>query len=109
MSTPAVPYSSSNLPDWVRRIAHTLNSVLSGKLNVTTDVTLTANASSTTLTDARIGFQSAVVPAMPTTANAAAEIGGGTLYIDTLIKGSCVIHHANNAQSDRTIRFLIIG
>lgn len=109
MSTPAVPYSSSNFPDWVRKIAVCLNAVLSGKINATTDVTLTANAGSTTLTDARIGFQSAVIPAMPTTANAAAEFGSGTLYIDTLLKGSCVIHHANNAQTDRTIRFVIIG
>ncbi|HEU5115647.1 MAG TPA: hypothetical protein VFT74_03140, partial [Isosphaeraceae bacterium] len=99
MSTPAVPYSSTNLGDWVRRIATTLNTVISGKLNVTTDVTLTANADSTTLTDARIGFDSAVIPAMPTTANAAAELGAGGLYVNTLLKGSCVIHHANNAQT----------
>lgn len=92
----------------VRRIIASLNAALGGKLNCTIDVTLTASAASTTVTDARIGFYSALIP-MPTTANAAAEIGAGGMYIDTLKKGSAVIHHANNTQTDRSFRFIIIG
>jgi hypothetical protein len=92
-----------------REIARRLNLITQGKLNITLDVTLAANVASTTITDPRIGFYSAVVPAMAGTKDAAAELATGNLYVDTLTKGSCVVHHSNNAQTDRTIRFLIIG
>ena len=92
-----------------RQIARRLNLVTQGKLNITLDVTLTANAASTSVVDPRIGFYSAVVPAMAMTSDAAAELASGSLYVDALNKGSCVVHHTNSAQTDRTIRFLIIG
>ena len=92
-----------------REIARRLNLITQGKLNITFDVTLAANVASTTVSDPRIGFYSAVVPAMAMTRNAAAELASGNVYVDTLLKGSCVVHHSNNAQTDRTIRFLIIG
>jgi hypothetical protein len=72
--------------------------------------TLTASVATSTLTDDRIGFNSNIV-LVPTTANAAAEIGNGTLYIaeSGRVNGSVVITHANNAQTDRTFRFIISG
>jgi hypothetical protein len=71
---------------------------------------LTANVATSTLTDDRVGFDSCIA-LVPTTANAAAEIGNGTLYIAETgrINGSVVINHANNAQTDRTFRFIISG
>lgn len=71
-------------------------------------VTLTANAASTTITDARIRFDS-FIGFQPTTANAAAELGAGTLYVDDSgrVNGSVTITHANNAQTDRTFKVLI--
>lgn len=74
----------------------------------TTTLTLTANVASTTLTDARISFRSPIL-LQPTTANAAAELGNGTLYIAESGRGngSVVITHANNAQADRVYRILI--
>ena len=92
-----------------RQIARQVNGLLQGKLNVALDVTLTANAGNTTITDARIGATSAVVPAMALTVHAASELASGNVYVDGLTKGSCVVHHSNNAQTDRTIRFLILG
>lgn len=92
-----------------REIARRLNLVMQGKLNVTLDVTLAPNSASTTVTDSRIGFYAAVIPAMPMTKNAASELASGNLYVDTLINGSCIVHHSANAESDRTIRFVIIG
>lgn len=91
-----------------RMIARGMNSILGGKINATIDVTLTASAASTTINDPRIGFYSAVVPAMAMTANAAAALAAG-IYIDTMKSGSCVVHHNNTADTDKTIRFLIIG
>lgn len=92
-----------------RQIARRVNLITQGKLNVTLDVTLAANAASTTVTDPRIGFYSAVIPAMAMTKDAATELASGNVYVDTLVKGSCVVHHSANAATDRTIRFLIIG
>jgi hypothetical protein len=71
-------------------------------------VTLTPNSSTTNLTDARLRFDSVVV-FMPTTANAAAEIANGTLWVAEAgrVNGSATIVHANNAQTDRSYRYLI--
>jgi hypothetical protein len=115
MSFPAAPRDSEDgSPDAMRRtlrgIAAVVNRLLTGKLNNVTTLTLDANAASTTLTDSRLTSESHL-SFMPTTANAAAEIGNGTLYIDesARVNGSVVITHANNAQTDRTFRITITG
>lgn len=71
-------------------------------------VTLTASVASTTLTNPLIRFDSPIL-LQPTTANAAAEIGAGTMYISETgrVNGSAVIVHANNAQTDRTFRLFV--
>jgi hypothetical protein len=71
-------------------------------------VTLVASAASTTLTDARIRFDSPLI-LVPTTANAAIEIGNGTLHLPEAgrANGEIVIVHANNALSDRVFRYMI--
>lgn len=81
-----------------------------GKLNTGGLFTLTASAATSTMTDGRISVDSTIV-LVPTTANAAAELGNGTLYISETgrVNGSVVITHANNAQADRTFRIVIIG
>lgn len=81
-----------------------------GKTNNVIVATLTANAVSTTITDARITAGS-WLGFMPETANAAAELGNGTLYVadSGRVNGSATITHANNAQTDRTFRIAIIG
>ena len=89
-------------------LARGINNLLRGKFNGTLDVTLTASAASTTINDARIGYYSAVVPAMAMTSSAATSVGAG-IYVDTLKTGSCVVHHDNTADTDKTIRFILIG
>lgn len=109
-----VPEVASNDPEHVRRLARAINGLLQGKMNATTTLTLTAGAASTVLTDARITNNS-VLYFMPTTANAAAELGNGTLYVATQMSGTgnvvgnATITHANNAQVDRTYKIAIIG
>lgn len=93
-----------------REIAERVNAVLRGKINSIGTVTLTANAGSTTV-KAAVGSMS-VVLLMPQTANAAAEIGNGTLYIapSNYVKDtSFQITHANNSQADRAYGFAILG
>lgn len=93
-----------------RRIAGVLKSLGSGKMEVSGRLTLTASAASTTITDARIGVNSLLLM-MPETANAAAEIGAGTLYVSATgrVNGSASVTHANNIQTDRSFLVAIIG
>jgi hypothetical protein len=94
-----------------REVAVAVNQALAGKLNCIDTVTLTAGAASTTVSDPRIGSNTAII-LFPQTANAAAEFGNGTLYIapgNYTLKTSFVITHANNAQTDRTYSVAILG
>jgi len=116
-SFPRVPEGSTDTsPDAlgraVRQIGGVVNSILRGKQNNVLEVTLTANAASTTVNDVRLTRNSLVL-FDPTTANAAAELYGGTMYVlddGTNRKNSVfVITHANNANADRTFKVLIVG
>jgi hypothetical protein len=97
-----------------RDTANVLNNAMQGKLNCLFEGTLTANAASTTFTGAttqgaeKVGADS-FITWMPLTANAAAEDGGTAMYVSAQSKGSVTVQHANNAQADRTFRFLVIG
>jgi hypothetical protein len=91
-----------------RDMARTINNMLIGKQNVTLDVTLNRSATSTTITDARIGISTAVIPAMAMTSDAAQIIDKG-IWVDTILSGSAVVHHVSAPQSDLTIRFVLIG
>ena len=79
-----------------------------GRSNAVGTFTLAANATNTTVTAQNCGAGCAVLPC-PATANAAAEIGNGTMYVGTISNGSFVVTHANNAQTDRTFRYAALG
>lgn len=89
----------------LRLIIQAINSIVKGKLNCCGETALTASAASTTINDPLCNPNS-VILFTPTTAHAAVEIA--TLYY-TAGTGSFVIHHANNSQTDRIFRYVIIG
>lgn len=91
-----------------RETANVVNLLVDGKINAAGEVTLSASTASTTVTDYRVGSESVIV-FTPTTANAAAEQGAGTMYLSARSKQSFTITHANNAQTDRTFIYLVIG
>lgn len=101
-------YSASQAAhgNWVRQIVEILNNMLKGKLNVTIGITLTPSATTTTISDARIGPSSAILLS-PLTANAAAALG--TTYLSQVTGNSATITHASNSQVDRTFVAVIIG
>jgi len=101
-----VPRTWVNEKEHRGKIADALNRALLGKLNNTGLVTLTANSTTTTLTDSRIGKDS-VILLQPTTANAAAAITN--VYFGTPGDQTVTINHANNAQTDRTFKYIVIG
>ena len=107
-STDLLPSQWYDVNDFLRKVSLAVNNILRGKTNNTGSVTLTESVGTTTLTDIRIGINSVVV-LQPTTANASAEIGAGTIYFNDPGDGTVVINHANNAQTDRTFKYAVIG
>ena len=86
------------------RVVDASNRHNNGKLNCVAELTLTANTTTTTLTDARISPQSHINLA-PLSANAAAE----HWWVSAQDNGTATITHANAATTDRTFNVLIIG
>lgn len=103
---PGVPTSMDDEKQHRTLIATALNNVLRGKLLPTAVVTLADGAATTTLTNPAIGANSLVL-LMPTTAHAAAALV--SIYFDTFLKGSCKINHVNDADTDKTFTYLVIG
>ena len=99
-----------SVTNYLSRHVDGIHALRHGKLECVTNVTLTANATSTVINDQRLAPQSVVI-FDPLTANAAAELAAGTLYAAEANRGvtTWTITHANNAQTDREFHIAIIG
>jgi hypothetical protein len=102
----ALRKSYGNFEQFIIACVDVVNNILKGKLNNTGQFTVTANATTTTITDSRIGANS-VICVMPTTATAATELA--TLYFGTFAEGSCVANHSNDAATDRVFKYTVTG
>jgi len=91
-----------------RAIGDALRNIFSGRVDWVGEVTLTQSMATTVVSDDRVGANSVIVYE-PTTANASAERGNGTIYISAYSDGSFTLTHANNAQTDRTFRYLVVS
>lgn len=89
-----------------RVFALAINELTQGRSNATGSVTLTANAASTAVTNDNFAPGSTVY-FTATTSNAAT--GVTAMYISARAKGTFTITHANNAQTDRTYLYAIVG
>ena len=98
-----LPVNGSDDP---REVARVIRNLVDGKVNSTGTVTLTASTTTTTVSDQRAGGDS-VILLMPRTANAATA--ASTTYVSARAKQSFTLTHANNAQTDRTCGYAILG
>lgn len=90
-----------------REVHARIRELIEGRSNAAGTVTLTANAAATTVTKGTINANAGVF-LFPKTANAAAALA--TTYAAVATGGgSFVITHANNAQTDRTFYYVVIG
>jgi len=109
---PGLPNYYPDHPSLLKQIIKVVQNLLQGRSNNAHAVTLTANVGTTTITLAKedIGIATLIF-FMPQTANAAAEIGAGTMYVSarSVPNNTFTITHANNAQTDRTFGFVLIG
>jgi hypothetical protein len=92
----------------VYKIVRAVRDLFEGRSNAIGSFTHKPSAGSTTVTAPNCGAGSTVLP-FAKTANAAAEIGNGTMYIGAVNNGSFVVTHANNAQADRTFLYVALG
>jgi hypothetical protein len=107
---PGVFRSLSDVATYTRLLRDALFKARRGKLECVVELTLTESAASTVLTDERISNQT-VILFDPLTANAAAELAAGTMYVlaANRLTGQATITHANNAQTDRSYLVALIG
>ena len=103
-----VPVSWRDVSEHLRKLAFAVNQLIDGKHNAVGSVTLTANQTTTAVSDNRAGTAS-VISFMPTSANAAAELGAGGMYVSVRGDSTFTITHANNAQTDRDFEYSISG
>lgn len=87
-----------------RRLAIAINGIIDGRTDNYGSVTLTASTATTVVSEARVTDFS-TINLTPVTANAAAELGAGGMYVSAKAIGSFTITHANNAQTDRTFDY----
>jgi hypothetical protein len=90
------------------KFVDSINNIIKGRSENYGQVTLRANQATTTVTNENISESSEILLS-PKTANAAAALA--TTYIPeaTILNGSFVIQHANNAQTDKTFGYVWVG
>lgn len=103
-----VPGTLTDDAQWKRGASLWMQEANKGHIQNTGTLTLRTGTAATVVSDLRIGSNS-WVGFMPRTANAAAELGAGTLYVSSQSKQAFTIAHANNAQADRTYLYAILG
>jgi hypothetical protein len=92
----------------VATIVQTIIQLVQGRSNANGRVTLTPSAGSTVVPAVNCAVGATPI-LTPLTADAAAEIGNGTLYVSAVSNGSFTISHANNAQADRNFAWAAYG
>jgi hypothetical protein len=91
----------SESEDKLKRVIQALQEVIKGNTNNIGTVTLRASQTTTTVSSPIVAVGAHIVLTQRS-ANAAAEVGNGTIWVDPVsASGSFTIHHANNAQTDR--------
>jgi hypothetical protein len=81
-----------------------------GRSNAVGTVTLTTSAATTVVNTLTGLCAPGSVPILvPTTANAAAEVGNGTMYVSSVGLNTFTITHANSATTGRIFLWAILG
>ena len=92
----------------LKKIVLALQQLAAGRSNAVGTVTLATGAATTVVTDKNCAAGSTPL-LTPVTANAATEIGNGTLYVSVVANGSFTLTHANSATTARTFLYALHG
>lgn len=103
-----VPPRGSTDEEWHRRqIARAVAAIMAGRTNNVLDVTLTANAATTTVSDARVSAFSVPI-CVPATSNAQSIAVPYRSY-SSAANGVLILNHANNANADKIFKIILVG
>lgn len=91
-----------------RLIAEWMRNAHQGRLGNIGSVTLGTSTAATSVVDSRVGAFS-FIGLMPTTSNAAQEIGAGTIFISSRSAEGFTITHASTTTADRAYVYCILG
>lgn len=92
----------------LKKIVLAIQQLAAGRSNAVGTVTLTTASATTIVTDKNCAAGSTPL-LIPTTVNASAEIGNGTIFVSAVANGSFTITHANSATAGRTFLYAIHG
>lgn len=115
---PNVPNYHNDHPSLLQDIIKVTQNTMRGKTNNTFTATLAPGVTTTTVDMPRDSIgQDSVIHFMPQTANAAAELASGSMYVSSRVvasgapdmNSSITITHSNSAQTDRIFGFTVIG
>jgi hypothetical protein len=92
----------------LKKVVLAIQQLAAGRSNAVGTVTLATGAASTIVTEKNCAVGSVPIT-VPVTANAATEIGNGTMFISAVTNGSFTISHANSATPGRTFLYALVG
>jgi hypothetical protein len=92
----------------LKKIVLAVQQLAAGRSNAVGTVTLATGSASTVVTDKNCAAGSTPL-LTPASANAAAEVGGGTMYVSSVANGAFTITHANSATTGRTFLYALHG
>jgi len=82
----------------LKKLVLAIQQLAAGRSNAVGMVTLATGAATTMVSDKNCALGSTPL-LTPATANAAAEVGNGTMYVSAVANGSFTITHANSATT----------
>src|SRR5262245_55268766 len=90
------------------RLCRAIRDLYEGRSNAMGQFTIAINQATTVVSAPNCGLESRIL-LTPRTANAAAELGAGTMYVSAVAPGAFTVTHANNATAGRTFDYAIQG
>ena len=91
-----------------RQLASAIQGLMDGKSNNIGEVTLSDGATSTVVSDRRVGPAS-VILLMPKTANAANLVRTTDVYVSSRTNRQFTVTHGNTANTDQDFEYAIVG
>ncbi len=92
----------------LKKIVLAIQQLAAGRSNAVGSVTLATGSATTAVSTPNCAPGSTPI-LTPATANAAAELGNGTMYVSAVANGSFTVTHANSATAGRTFLYAILG
>lgn len=92
----------------LKKIVLALQQLAAGRSNAVGTITLATGVATTVVTDKNCAAGSTPL-LTPVTANAAAEVGNGTIYVSAVANGSFTLTHASSSITGRTFLYALHG